>query len=338
MTAPSPVPTSLTQHRDAIEDALQAAVGPGDTRLERVARYVMGWEDEKGRPTSAGGKRIRPALALLAAEAVGGDPRDALPGAVAVELIHNFSLVHDEIQDHDEQRHGRPTAYALIGEAQAINVGNLLYTRAIRVLTDSPGDADRHLDALRVLNRAIDRMLEGQWQDIDFEQRDDVTVDDYLGMVAGKTGALLGAPLEIGALLAGASAEVALGLGRWGEQVGLAFQAHDDYLGTWGDPNQTGKSNTNDILRRKKTLPIVHGLNDPDAAAIIRRAFDPNAGEPDVDEVIRALELSGAAERCRDQAREYIEAADEILAGLPVTAETRAELHEIAEYLVERAR
>ena len=337
MTSTPSAPESLAAHRDAIEVALQAAVGPGETPIERVARYVMGWEDERGRPSSAGGKRIRPALCLVAAEAVGGGAHAALPGAVAVELVHNFSLVHDEIQDHDAERHHRPTAYALIGEAQAINVGDFLYNRAIRGLTDGPGDAERRLAALNVLNRAIGRMIEGQWRDLDFESRDDVTVDDYLAMVAGKTGALLGAPMEIGALLAGAPAGVAQTLGQWGEEVGLAFQAQDDYLGTWGDPNQTGKSNTNDILRRKKTLPIVHGFNDPDAAAIIRRAFDPDGGDPDVAEVVQALELAGADDRCREQARQHAAAADELLAKLDLQAEKRAELAAIATYLVERA-
>jgi geranylgeranyl diphosphate synthase type I len=337
VTASSAIPASLTQHRDAIESALRAAVGAGNSPIERVARYVVGWEDERGRPTAAGGKRIRPALALLAAEMVGGNFEDALPGAVAVELIHNFSLVHDEIQDHDELRHGRPTAYSLIGEAQAINVGDLLYTRAIGALADGASDAVRRLDALRVLNQAIARMIEGQWQDIDFEARDDVTVEEYLGMSAGKTGALLGAPLEIGALLAGAHPELAAGLGRWGEQVGLAFQAQDDYLGTWGDPNQTGKSNTNDILRRKKTLPIVHALNHPDAAAIIRRAFRPADEEPDVPEVLRALDLAGAGQLCRDQARRHISEADATLRGLPLSGEAKTQLTDVGAFLVERS-
>jgi geranylgeranyl diphosphate synthase type I len=337
MSIPATIPAALVRHRDLLEHALQQAVGAGATPIERVARYVMGWDDEQGRPTSQGGKRIRPALCLVAAEAVGGDPRDALAGAVAVELVHNFSLVHDEIQDHDEQRHHRATAYSLIGEAQAINVGDLLYTSAIRALTDAAGDVERRMLALGVLNQAIHRMLEGQWYDLDFESRDDVTVEDYLGMVAGKTGALLGAPMEIGALLAGAPAAVAAGLGRWGEQVGLAFQAQDDYLGTWGDPDQTGKSNTNDIVRRKKTLPIIHGLNDPDAAGIIRRIFSERGSAPDVPEVLRALELSGADERCRLQAREHVAEATAVLATLPLPVAAREELEAIGTYLVERS-
>lgn len=334
MTSAPTIPPSLVRHLDLIEDALKAAVGSGGTDLERLGRYVMGWEHTDGAPAVTGGKRMRPALCLLAAEVVGGDSRDALPGAVAVELVHNFSLVHDEIQDHDAERHHRPTAWALIGEAQAINVGNFLYTRAIAALTIEPGNPARRLAALRVLNRAISRMLEGQWQDIAFELRGHVSVDEYLEMVAGKTGALLGAPVEIGAILGGADSRVASELGRWGEQVGLAFQAHDDYLGTWGDPNITGKSATNDISRRKKSLPVVHALANPDAATIVRRAFADE--EPDVATVIAALELAGADELCRRQARRHADEAASVLAALDITDQARADLAAVADFIVAR--
>ncbi len=334
MTSAAAIPSILVRHLDLIEDALRAAIGTGATELECLARYVMGWEDTSGRPATTGGKRMRPALCLLGAEVTGGHRVDALPGAVAVELVHNFSLVHDEIQDKDLERHHRPTAWALIGDAQAINVGNFLYTRAVAALAGGPGHPERRLAALVVLNRAIGRMLEGQWQDISFEQRDDVTVDEYLEMVAGKTGALLGAPLEIGALLAGAEPSMAAHLGRWGEQVGLAFQAHDDYLGTWGDPNTTGKSATNDIARRKKTLPVIHSLANADAAQIIHRAFATD--QPDVRTVIGALELAGAEEICREEARRHADAAANLLAAMDMSDETRRELAIVADFIVTR--
>ncbi len=334
MTGAQAIPSSLLRHRDLIEGALRAAIGNGTTELERLGRYVMGWEDTSGQPATTGGKRMRPALCLLGAEVAGGKPKDALPGAVAVELVHNFSLVHDEIQDKDAERHHRPTAWALVGEAQAINVGNFLYTRAIAALSAGPDHPERRLAALTVLNRAIGRMLEGQWQDISFEQRDDVTVDEYLEMVAGKTGALLGAPLEIGALLADAAPSTAAQLGHWGEQVGLAFQAHDDYLGTWGDPNITGKSASNDIARRKQTLPVIHALHDPDAAQIIRRAFAED--EPDVRAVIRALELSGADRLCREEARRHAAEATNLLSTMDVSDDTRRDLAAVADFIVAR--
>jgi len=341
--APSPppetagAPAQLTEHRELIEDALRSAVGRETSPLAAASRYVMGWEDEDGVPTANAGKRIRPALALLGAQALGGTPSDALPGAVAVELVHNFSLVHDEVQDHDAERHHRPTIWALMGEAQAINVGDFLYTRAVQALTDGAGDVARRMRALQVLNAAIAAMIAGQWQDIAFETMEAVSADDYRAMVAGKTGALLGAPLEIGAILAGAEADEAAVFGRWGAHVGLAFQAQDDYLGIWGDPNATGKSNTNDIERRKKTLPIVHGLANADAAGLIRRAYRPTGEAVPVADVVTALEQAGADKLCREEARAHTDAAEALLSGLPLDAAWRDTFRAVARYLVERS-
>ena len=332
-----PAPAILGQHRTLLEAALRAAVGDDANPLSAAVRYAMGWEAEGGSPADAGGKRIRPALCLFSAEAFGGSVQDALPGAVAVELVHNFSLVHDEVQDRDAERHHRPTVWARMGEAQAINVGDFLYTRAVRALTVATGDSSRHLHALHVLNNAISRMIQGQWQDIAFEERNTVTVDEYLDMVAGKTGALLAAPLEIGAILAGAGDGEAAAVGRWGAHVGAAFQAQDDYLGIWGDPNQTGKSNTNDIVRRKKTLPIVHGFADPQVGETIARTFGRQVmSERDVESVVAALEQAGSDEYCRARARMQAAEADKLLDALPLTDTVRGQFRAIAAYLVDR--
>jgi geranylgeranyl diphosphate synthase type I len=328
---------ALGQHRDELEQALRDAVGTTHLPLEAASRYVMGWEDEHGRPCDAGGKRIRPALCIQAALAFGGTLSDALPGAVAVELVHNFSLVHDEVQDHDAERHHRPTLWALLGEAQAINAGDFLYARAIRALISGTAPLDRRMAALDVLTSAITSMIDGQWHDIAFESREAVSVDDYLSMVAGKTGALLSAPLRIGALLAGAPAADAQRIGEWGARVGAAFQAHDDYLGIWGDPGETGKSNTNDIARRKKSLPVVHALGNADAATTVLRIYArPDISEGDIEAVVNALEDAGSAEYCRERARSQVEAADALLRDLPFEAETRERFEAIARFFVER--
>ncbi len=334
---PSPAAEALGQYRDELETALRDAVGNSPLPLEAASRYVMGWEDEHGRPCDAGGKRIRPALCIQAALAFRGSLANALPGAVAVELVHNFSLVHDEVQDHDADRHHRPTLWALLGEAQAINAGDFLYARAIRALIDADGPAQRRMAALDVLTSAITSMIDGQWHDIAFESRDSVSVGDYLDMVAGKTGALLSAPLRIGAILAGASDSDAQRIGEWGARVGAAFQAHDDYLGIWGDPGETGKSNTNDIARRKKSLPIVHALGDADAAAVVSRIYSQSdISEQDIETVVAALEDAGSAEYCRERARSQVEAADGLLRDLPFDADTRARFEQIARFFVER--
>ena len=320
-----------------LEVALQEAIGTSPNPLTAAARYVMGWEDADGRPMVSGGKRIRPALCLFAAETLGGRVLDAMPGAVAIELVHNFSLVHDEIQDHDLERHHRPTTWARLGEGQAINVGDFLYTGAVRALTDAPGDPTRLLRALSVLHEAIGRMIEGQWQDIAFEQLQSVTADEYIAMIAGKTGALLGAPLELGAILSGVPEGQASLVGEWGRAVGLAFQVQDDYLGIWGDPDETGKSNTNDIRRRKKTLPVVHALQQPRVGEIIRAIYaQPEIGDDAVKTVLAALEAAGAPQACRDKASELSRAADRLLEQLELTPAESMRFQSIANYIINR--
>ncbi len=329
-----PPPASLLRHRAELEVALKAAIGSSPGGLASAARYAMGWEDRDGRPADAGGKRIRPSLCLMAAEALGGTAAEAMPGAVAIELIHNFSLVHDDIQDRDAERHGRPTLWSFLGEAQAINVGDYLYSKAFAVLVEATCPADARIAALAVLNRAAEAMIGGQWADIAFESRDRVTPGEYMEMVAGKTGAMLAAPLEIGAILAGAPPEVSAAMGRWGLQVGLAFQVQDDYLGTWGESSLTGKSTANDIARRKKTLPIIYGLGDPVEGPVI--AAEYGASAPDVARVVSALERARADRRCRELASTFVEAAAGELSQLRLAAAAEAGFRAVGEYLVSR--
>ena len=179
-------------------------------------------------------------------------------------------------------------------------------------------------------------MIAGQWSDIAFETRDDVTVIEYIEMVRGKTGALLGAPLAIGAILAGAPPEQASRLAEWGETVGLAFQVQDDFLGIWGDPNLTGKSNVNDIVRKKKTLPIIHGLNASESGAISRVFASNELSAADVTEVVAALEAAGADAFTRGEGERLIREADSLLASFELPDASRQQLREIGAYLVDR--
>lgn len=296
----------------------------------------MGWESIDGAPMETGGKRIRPALCLFAAELFGATAAQALPGAVAVELIHNFSLVHDEVQDRDAERHHRPTVWAIHGEGQAINAGDYLITRAVDALVSADLPAERVTGALKVLNQAMARMIAGQWSDISFENRDDVTPGEYLEMVRGKTGALLGAPLAMGALLAGAGSAEAARLQEWGETVGLAFQVQDDFLGIWGDPKITGKSNINDLLRKKKTLPVVFGF-DNDASGMVRSAYNKaEVTESDVPAVVQALEAAGAPVFVRAEAARLTDTADALLRDFELPEGSREALRAIGSYLINR--
>ncbi|GAB2782918.1 family 2 encapsulin nanocompartment cargo protein polyprenyl transferase [Amycolatopsis magusensis] len=243
----------LAWSRTSVEPALRAAVDTLPGSLRRIAGYHFGWLDERGKPGDGdGGKALRPALVLLCAEAMGGG--DAIPAAVAVELVHNFSLLHDDVMDGDTTRRHRATAWHVFGTGAAILTGDALLTLAMDVLADSGQPS------LRVLSAAVQDLVEGQIADLSFEQRMDVTVPECVRMAEGKTGALLGASCALGALAAGAETERAGELRLFGDQLGLAFQFIDDLLGIWGDPSVTGKPVHNDLRSRKKSLPVVSAL------------------------------------------------------------------------------
>jgi geranylgeranyl diphosphate synthase type I len=331
------MPAALSRYLPQIEDALRDALAEGPDELVHAARYVMGWEAADRTPIiAASGKRIRPSLVMFGASLFTDDPGVALPGAVAVELVHNFSLVHDEIQDRDATRHGRPTLYALHGDAQAINAGDFIYAMAVNSLLSGPVDADRKVRALSLLQDAIVRMIDGQWHDLTFESRSDVSTDEYVSMIAGKTGAMLAVPLAIGATLAGATAKQADALRTWGERVGLAFQIWDDHLGIWGEPNLTGKSNSNDILRKKKTLPIIHGLAGSARPTIERVYQRPEPTPADIESVVSALNEAGSSSFTRETADHYVAEASRLLDLLDLPPERRSELRAVGEYLVNR--
>ena len=336
-TTPTPPPPNLTKHAEKLETHLAASIND-DNALGAACRYVMGWEDANGKATAQGGKRIRPALCLYVCELFGGNVIDALPGAISIELIHNFSLVHDEIQDRDPERHHRETIWRLVGEAQAINVGDYLYILAQKVLIESSIPVEQRILTLASLAGATEDMIKGQWADLSFENRKNITVDEYLEMIEFKTGALIGAAVECGALLAGIpKAEADLGR-AWGRRIGLAFQAHDDILGIWGDPNTTGKSNVNDLLRKKKSLPVLEALKQSDTAAKIMSLYTPNKKptREQILETVNLMEKRNIRKICEEHAERFIGEAEEILAALPIGVEERARLRQIANYLIKR--
>jgi len=230
--------------------------------LYRMMRYHLGWEDAQGRPTeAAGGKALRPGLCLWACEALGGERRKCLAAAAALELTHNFSLVHDDIQDGDRERRHRPTVWAVWGQGQAINAGDSLATLARLVLlrlAEEGLEPAAVVRACRILDEACLAMIEGQCLDLEFEDRAEVSLDEYLEMIEKKSGALFGAAIHLGALTAGADEGLGERFGRAGRLLGTAFQVRDDLLGVWGRRDVTGKPEAADIRRRKKTLPLLY--------------------------------------------------------------------------------
>ena len=228
------VPPALDRARELVGPSLRAALGRLHPEVRRVAQYHLGFADAQGQPVEGdGGKALRPTLAVLSAEAVGAPAPIAVPGAVAVELIHDFSLLHDDVMDADRERRHRPTAWALFGQAAAIIAGDALTVAAQQEIL-GPEPTPARVRACIALSEATQRMIAGQALDLAFESRPDVSVAECLEMMAGKTGALLSCACALGAVLADAADRVVAALAAFGAELGLAFQAIDDLLGIWG--------------------------------------------------------------------------------------------------------
>jgi geranylgeranyl diphosphate synthase type I len=239
----------------AVETELQKQVSrldsPRTKPFHEMLTYHMGWTGDGAGP-EATGKRIRPLLVLLCASACGADWKSALPAAAAIELVHNFSLVHDDIQDNSPKRRGRDTAWVKWGAPMAINVGDALFVMSSQAILDLKNSysADVVVKAAEILHNTCLDLTRGQYLDMSYEERNDLGVEDYWHMISGKTSALIAACCHIGALLGGAD-----------DELGLAFQVQDDILGIWGDENVTGKSTASDLVEGKNSLPILAGLD-----------------------------------------------------------------------------
>ena len=249
----------------AVEADLQHAVrgvnGDGYSELHAMLAYHMGWQGEGAGPKAAG-KRIRPLLVLLTCQAAGGDWQAAVPAASAVELVHNFSLIHDDIEDDSTLRRGRTTVWKKWGLAQGLNAGDAMFTLAHLTILRLRETASEQiaLEAACILLESCLQLTQGQFLDISYETRRDLKVEDYWPMVRGKTAALLAGCTELGALVAGEDETRRTSYRLFGQTLGLAFQAQDDLLGIWGDAALTGKSAESDLLTGKKTLPVLYGL------------------------------------------------------------------------------
>jgi geranylgeranyl diphosphate synthase type I len=299
---------TLVWSRALVDPALRAAVDTLPSSMRRIAGYHLGWWDENGTATPAPqGKAIRPALTLLSAAAAGGSPREALPAAVAVELAHNFSLLHDDVIDGDVTRRHRPTAWRRFGVGAAILAGDALLTLAMDVLAESGHPESGR--AMRMLSAAVQDLLDGQSLDAAFERRDTVGLAECERMAASKTAALIGCSCAIGALLAGADPERTRRLRTFGEHIGLAFQHVDDLLGIWGEERSTGKPVYSDLRNRKKSLPVVFALASDTAAgrelAAVYRGTGP-LPEEDLARAAGLVDAAGGRSWSRTQADELV--------------------------------
>lgn len=317
------IATAMRQHLDEAQRGSLARDSLED--LYGMLRYHLGWADGDLRPTQAdGGKQLRPLLLLRCVEACGGDPAVALPAAAAVELLHNFTLVHDDVQDESSHRRHRETIWHRWGTAQAINVGDALYAiahEALYALCAPPYNlpASLVLALARDFEQTTLRIIEGQYLDLRDEGQCGGGVAAYLQMIEGKTAALLAFAARAGALLAGADSATVERFGRFGLALGLAFQIRDDILGIWGRQETTGKPAADDIRRRKQALPVValDERTDPAARAELRALYAaPAIDEAGVARVLALLDDADIARYCRDYANDYLAQARATLADL----------------------
>ena len=344
--------TEFTDLLGEIEDEMRVVLGERDGHarpLYEMLAYHLGIDKREG----PRGKRIRPLLGLLVYQALTDDYRTALPGAAAVELGHNFSLVHDDIEDGDLERRHRPTLWAIWGVPLAINAGDALFALSrlalYRLLEgEEKVSADRVLSLMRIYDETCLALCEGQFLDISFERRTDISLEEYHEMIGKKTAALLGASAQAGAILATDDQETIDAFQRFGYDMGLAFQMADDVKGTFWSAQESGKDSAGDVRKRKKTLPVVwafENASDEDRdrlreiyAPRIRATdgafapdIDPLLGDAEVAEVIAILERSGARDHAEGEARRCRDRALQTVAGLPIAPERRAELASLIE-------
>lgn len=337
----------LERYRSDIIAAMRHFVdgdSPSGDPLYGMIRYHLGWEGESGDPLhGSAGKMLRPALLLLCCSAAGGEVERAMPAAAAIELLHNFTLIHDDIEDRSETRHGRPTLWRRYGVPLAVNAGDGLWAiarRTLHALPEAGLSAERTLAVMRFVDDACVALCEGQDRDLRFEGDPDVGIERYLQMIEGKTGVLIAASAACGAVVAGASESDARRLYDFGLRLGRAFQVRDDWLGVWGDPGRTGKVNAEDVRSRKLAYPAVHAFaaaTPADRHALTALYRDP-IDDDGVAEALAIIERTGARDATEALAGEAAADAVSRLAALPLGAPQRDELTALARYAAARHR
>ena len=340
------LPDMFARYKDLVEEGLAAILPyPALSDLNIPLQYHLGWTDRDGNPAAtpaSQGKALRPTLCMFACESLGGDLDHAVSAAAAIELIHNFSLIHDDIQDQDVERRHQPTVWSIWGQPKALVagdsmqcLGDLSMLRGAQ-LGVAPDTAVR---VSRILTEGYLEMIEGQCLDLGFEARTTITTDEYLHMIACKTGALIRSAVEIGAVLASDDPEVTAAFASFGNYLGRAFQIRDDYLGVWGDEVATGKSTDSDIRRRKKAFPAVFALDRASGAArqdLHRIYAQEELDDSDVERVMAIMDELGAPEYANRLTAESADQATRALAGVNLPGWVRDEVDQLVEFLARR--
>ncbi|MEZ4512678.1 MAG: polyprenyl synthetase family protein [Chloroflexota bacterium] len=326
----------------AIEAEMRAvlhATTPNPDAFYGMIHYHMGWADEQLQPlTVKSGKNIRPVLCLLICQAAGGNWEQAVPAAAAIEILHNFSLVHDDIEDISPTRRGRPTVWTLWGKPLAINTGDAMFALAhlaLARLADRGVDTARVVRALRRFDEVCVQLTQGQHADMSFETRSEVGVNEYIEMITGKTAVLISLCAELGALVAGCDDETIAHYATFGRNIGLAFQVIDDILGIWGDEALIGKSTSTDITTKKKTLPVLFGL---ERSQPLRQLYaeTQETNQQFVTEVTALLTQNGADVFANERAEYYSQTAVSHLEAAQPTGPGYTALNQLVEMLLNR--
>ena len=334
----------MDEYLAALEAELRALVATPDpvyAAYYGMFHYHMGWTDTRFNAIAIeAGKRIRPLLCLRACEAVGGEWRSALPVAAAIELAHNFSLIHDDIEDQSDERRGRAAVWKVWGLAQGLNAGDGMFVLARLALDRLRGFPIEQCSAISsVFDQATLALCQGQFLDLGFEARLDVTEEEYMRMIRGKTAALMSAAMRMGAMLGTGDQTVVAALARFGENIGLAFQITDDILGIWGEPTVTGKSAATDILSRKKSLPAILGLSHPQYGSALREMYSaPRMEDAHVARVLELLDAAGVREATQRRADEFRAAALDALDATGIQNHAMDYLREITNAMTRRVR
>jgi geranylgeranyl diphosphate synthase, type I len=323
----------LKKLQDRYGSVLEAALASrlaGDDSLAQfwdMMRYQLGYVDESLNPVAhVAGKRFRPFMCLLVNQSLGGRTEDALPTACAIELLHNFSLIHDDIEDHDPSRRHRPTLWKNWGEPHAINAGDGMFALASRTILDTPCEPKVVLPVVQAFQEMALALTKGQFLDMSFEQRQDVSRSEYLNMIGLKSGAIIEFSAWAGAVLSGGSPEACKALRTFGRELGKAFQIRDDVQGIWAEQKSTGKLAGKDLLNRKKTLPVVLAWErgKPDQIEALNVFFGRE--HDDVKVVLAVLAETKVKESCEQEVSGHLERAVAALEPLQIDAARCQEL------------
>ena len=337
------LPVVLERYRLDIDNEIRSIVECHKTPLYDMMRYHLGWIDGNGNcVTNNSGKALRPSLCLFSCEAVGGDFHRALLTAAALELVHNFSLIHDDIQDDDRERHHRPTVWAIWGKPQAINAGTAMRILASYALTNSEIcgiDLQKQLRLHKRLDEISLKLIEGQYLDISYENRFDIKVKDYLTMIELKTAQLISGSMELGVFLGTEDEELVNTFREIGENLGLAFQIKDDILGVWGKQEETGKPSGSDIRRHKKSFPIVYALENTNETLkneLVNIYKCDNMSESNISRVMEIFEEVGARKNAQNAVETWCAKVEDRFGRLEMCQRVKGDMNDLIEFIADR--